>query len=104
MNHIGRCGHQCGATRTLSKVKLFAALRRIRVAWQALGSGEAALAKYHVYGVDLNGSIVGERWLSASCDDEAVSAVRDLRRQYECQIWKFDRRIARVPAWTPELD
>jgi len=53
--------------------------------------------RYQVYGVNSCGAIVGERWIIAESDDEAIAVVRTWGRLYECQVWKGDYRIARVP-------
>jgi hypothetical protein len=52
---------------------------------------------YQVYSVDEHGSISGNRTIEAANDDEAVFAVRSMRRPLETQIWDRDRRVARVP-------
>ena len=43
------------------------------------------------------GAIVGERWIVALSDKEAIATVRAWGRRYECQVWRGDFRIARVP-------
>jgi hypothetical protein len=53
---------------------------------------------YHVYSVDENGSISGDRTIEAPNDDEAVFAVRSMRRPLQTEIWDRDRRVGRVPA------
>lgn len=53
---------------------------------------------YQVYSVDENGSISGNRTITAPTDDEAVFAVRSMERPLETEIWDRDRRVAKVPA------
>lgn len=55
------------------------------------------MARYNVYSIDHDGSISGERLIDAVSDDEAIFAVRSMRRPIETQIWVGDRRIATVP-------
>ncbi|WP_028970737.1 hypothetical protein [Sphingomonas sp. URHD0057] len=53
---------------------------------------------YHVYSVDPQGSITGDRTIRANSDDDAIFEVRAMQRALETQIWDKDRRVARIPA------
>ena len=55
------------------------------------------MKSYHVYSVDEQGGICGDRTLEAENDDEAIFAVRSMGRSLETQIWDRDRRVARIP-------
>ena len=55
------------------------------------------MAEYRVYSLSANGSIVGDRTIEAVDDDEAVFAARAMKRPEGCEVWKGDRRVARVP-------
>jgi len=59
------------------------------------------MTMYRVYSLLGNGSITGERDIEAVSDDEAVFAVRAMQRRLVTEIWKRDRRIARIPAYEP---
>jgi hypothetical protein len=54
---------------------------------------------YHVYSVDAQGSITGDRTIRAKDDDDAIFEVRAMHRALETQIWDKDRRVARIPAY-----
>lgn len=60
------------------------------------------MPKYQVYGIDDAGGIVGHRWITAQSDEDAIAAVRTFERPYECQIWRGDWRVAKVPAYRPK--
>lgn len=55
------------------------------------------MAQYRVYSVDGEGAIVGDRFIDAANDEEAIFAVRSMQRPLPCEIWQRDRRIAKVP-------
>jgi hypothetical protein len=57
------------------------------------------MPSYSVYSVDEDGSISGQRTLDAVSDDEAIFAVRSMKRPIETQIWHRDRRIATIPPY-----
>ena len=53
--------------------------------------------QYQVYSIDPEGRITGNRVIEAANDDEAVFAVRSMKRQLDTEVWRRDRRLARVP-------
>jgi hypothetical protein len=50
-----------------------------------------------VYSVSATGQIHGDRFVSASDDDDAIFAVRSMQRSDDTEIWLQDRRVAKVP-------
>ena len=56
------------------------------------------MPQYRVYSVSPRGAIVGDRTFDAITDEHAVFAVRAMQRPDDCEIWKGDMRIAKVPA------
>ena len=55
------------------------------------------MPKYRVYSVSATGQIHGDRFVSASDDDDAIFAVRSMQRSDDTEIWLQDRRVAKVP-------
>jgi len=53
--------------------------------------------EYQVYSIDPEGRITDNRVIEAANDDEAVFAVRSMKRQLDTEVWRRDRRLARVP-------
>jgi hypothetical protein len=54
---------------------------------------------YRVYSIDGNGRICGDRTIEAHNDQEAIFAVRSMKRDLNTEVWDRDRRIAKVPAY-----
>ena len=55
------------------------------------------MPKYRVYSVDMNGRIHGDRFVNAADDEDAVFAVKSMQRADQTEIWRQDRRIAKIP-------
>ena len=58
--------------------------------------------QYQVYSIDPEGRITGNRVIEAANDDEAIFAVRSMKRQLDTEVWRRDQRLARIPG-TPRL-
>jgi len=56
---------------------------------------------YRIYSVDSRGRIVGDREIEAENDEEDIFAARSLQRTLVTEVWSRDRRIGRVPPFTP---
>jgi hypothetical protein len=61
----------------------------------------AFVKTYRIYSVDSRGRIVGDREIEAENDEEAIFAARSLQRTLVTEVWSRDRRIGRVPPFTP---
>jgi hypothetical protein len=59
-------------------------------------SARGKVKRYQVYSITEDGSITGDREIEAASDDEAVFAVRAMKRPDPTEIWHRDRRVARV--------
>ena len=57
---------------------------------------------YRIYSLDSRGRIVGDRDLDAATDEEAVFAARSLQRTLATEVWSRDRRVGRIPPFTPQ--
>ena len=55
------------------------------------------MQEYQVYSIDPEGRITDNRVIEAANDDEAIFAVRSMKRQLDTEVWRRDRRLARVP-------
>ena len=55
------------------------------------------MAQYRIYSVGADGRIFGDRFIDASNDEQAISAVKSFQRPDRCEIWLRDQRIAIVP-------
>jgi hypothetical protein len=60
--------------------------------------------KYRIYSLEGGGRITGDREIEAENDDEALFAVLSMQRPLVTEVWSHDRRIGRVPAFTPIHD
>lgn len=61
----------------------------------------AFVKTYRIYSVDSRGRIWGDREIEAENDEEAIFAARSLQRTLVTEVWSRDRRIAKVPPFTP---
>jgi hypothetical protein len=57
------------------------------------------MAKYHLYCLDDQGRIRNDEWFDAATDDQAVAAVKAMKKPHACEIWDRDRMLAHVPAY-----
>jgi len=65
------------------------------------GNGEGARSDcphYKLYCLGGDGKITRSDWIDAQSDDEAIAIARAMEKSVDCEIWKGNRLVARVPA------
>jgi hypothetical protein len=53
---------------------------------------------YRLYCLGGDGKITRSDWIDALSDDEAIAIARSIDKSVDCEIWKRNRLVARVPA------
>jgi hypothetical protein len=53
---------------------------------------------YKLYCLAADGKITRSDWIDAQSDEEGVAIARAINKSVDCEIWKGNRLVARVPA------
>ena len=53
---------------------------------------------YRLYCLGGDGKITAADWIDAESDESAIAIARDMKKSVDCEIWKGNRLVARVPA------
>jgi len=53
---------------------------------------------YKLYYLGDDGKITRSDWIDAQTDEEAVAIAQAMEKNVDCEIWKGNRLVARVPA------
>jgi hypothetical protein len=53
---------------------------------------------YKLYCLNDKGKITRSDWIDAESDDEAIGIARAMEKSVDCEIWKGNRLVARIPA------
>jgi hypothetical protein len=61
-------------------------------------TGSGGEPEYRLYCLNEEGKIARADWIDAQDDDEAIAIARSMEKSVECEIWKGDRLVARIPA------
>jgi hypothetical protein len=62
------------------------------------GGARSDCPDYKLYCLDGDGKITRSDWIDAQSDDEAVEIARAMNKSVDCEIWRGNRLVARVPA------
>lgn len=53
---------------------------------------------YKLYCLGGDGKITAADWIDAESDEKAIAIARAMEKSVDCEIWKGNRLVARVPA------
>jgi len=52
---------------------------------------------YKLYCLGDDGKIIAADWIDADNDEDAIAIARAMEKDLDCEIWKGNRLVARVP-------